>query len=223
LPEQLSEFLDPLYQCAFENLMAKLDQYFDTVATINMQAQDNHFIKPSEATELGDEGFIILLKFLDLMERLDLPDKRIEVEQISLVFARWVIRYQGQLRYIEPVVSALAQLASILHDKPSLLNLADLMGEISDACAPECQQISDDKNQPGAWRLLQINRSMVATRTQDIDMMTRAFDELLMYLPEAAAGFFERGINQLETENYPQYVRDIIVRYHSNKPSKYLH
>ncbi|MFT5505262.1 MAG: hypothetical protein ACI8XC_002981, partial [Gammaproteobacteria bacterium] len=131
--------------------------------------------------------------------------------------------YQGQLRYIEPIVKALAQLASIFHDKSSLLILAELMGEISDACDPETRQSSDDKNHPGAWRLLQINRSMIATRTQDIAMMTRAFDELLMYLPDAAAGFFERGINQIETENYPQYVRDIIVRYHSNKPSKYLH
>jgi hypothetical protein len=223
LPDQLTEYLDPLYQCDFDNLMGKLDQYFDIVATVNMQAQDNYFIKPSEATEIGDEGFIMLLKLLDLMDRLDLPDKRIEIEQISLVFARWIIRYQGQLRYIEPIVKALAQLASILHDKPSLLSLADQMGEISDACAPETRQLSDDKNQPGAWCLLQINRSMVATRTQDIDMMTRAFDELLMYLPDAAASFFESGINQIDTGNYPQYVLDIIVRYHGNKPSKYLH
>jgi len=41
-----------------------------------------------EATEISDYGFVLLLKLVDLMERLDMPHKRREIEQISLVIAR---------------------------------------------------------------------------------------------------------------------------------------
>ena len=81
LPNDLSEYFDPAYQKAFDNLMQSLDAFFDTIVTINMQASESHFICPDEATQIGDEGFIILLKLINLMEKLDLPHKGAEIEQ----------------------------------------------------------------------------------------------------------------------------------------------
>ena len=41
------------------------------------------------------------------MERLDLPHRRREIEQISLVIARWPMSYKGNINYLEPVVNAI--------------------------------------------------------------------------------------------------------------------
>jgi hypothetical protein len=49
---------------------------FNSVASVNMRANEDKMIEPSEATEISNYGFVLLLKLVDLMERLDLPHKR---------------------------------------------------------------------------------------------------------------------------------------------------
>ena len=72
LPEELAEYFDEAYQAAFDQLMQALEQFFDVTETVNQQAADDHIISNVEATEIGDHGFILLLKLVDLMEKLDL-------------------------------------------------------------------------------------------------------------------------------------------------------
>jgi hypothetical protein len=91
LPKQLEDHLDDDYRRGLENLLARLEEFFNIVASVNLRANEDKLIEPDEATEISDYGFVLLLKLVDLMERLDLPHKRKEIEQISLVFARWTI------------------------------------------------------------------------------------------------------------------------------------
>ncbi|MDH3534199.1 MAG: hypothetical protein OER87_00440, partial [Gammaproteobacteria bacterium] len=140
LPRQLDEYLDDDYRRGLNNLLAKFEEFFNIVASVNLRANEDRIIDAAEATEISDYGFVLLLKLVDLMERLDLPHKRKEIEQISLVFARWTISYDGTINYLEPVVNAIAQLANLMQEKEALLALSDLIAEIVDHCSAELKQ-----------------------------------------------------------------------------------
>lgn len=76
LPRQLDEYLDDDYRRGLDNLLGKFEEFFNIVASVNMRADEDKMIEPSEATEISNYGFVLLLKLVDLMERLDLPHKR---------------------------------------------------------------------------------------------------------------------------------------------------
>lgn len=165
----------------------------------------------------------MLLKLVDLMERLDLPHKRKEIEQISLVFARWTISYNGTINYLEPVVNAIAQLANLMQEREALLALSELIAEIVDHCSLELKKDQEDDAELRPWRLLHINRGIVATRTDDLAVMKQAFDEFLIYLPQEANGFFAEGMKEMEALDYPPHVRRVMEFYFNQNPSISVH
>jgi len=223
LPAELSIYFDNAYQKAFDQIMEALEQFFDITSTVNQQASDDHVISSTEATEIGDHGFILLLKLVNLMEKLDLPHKRKEIEQISLIFARWVIHFNGQLKHIEPVVNAFAHSANSMNEKKSLLALVELMNMVVDASSNEIKHDLESSNIYRPWRLLHINRGIVATRTHDTDIMKKVFDEMILYLPQDAAGFFSEGMQEMDALDYPPNVRKIIEEYFLHQPKMKLH
>lgn len=223
LPEKLKEYFDSAYQRAFDQIMQSMTQFFDVTATVNHQAAENHTLKHSEATEIGEHGFILLLKLIDLMEKLDLPHKRQEIEQISLIFARWIILYGGKLNHIEPIVNAFAQNANNLQDKKSLVALVELMGMVIDASSDVIRHDLDSSSLYRPWRLLHINRGIVATRTNDVNIMKKVFDEMILYLPQDATSFFSEGMQEMEDLDYPPNVRKVIEQYYLHKPKVKLH
>lgn len=223
LPQQLETYFDEAYQAAFDQLMQALDQFFDVAKTIDQQASDDHLISQREATEIGDHGFVLLLKLIDLMEKLDLPHKRQEIEQISLIFARWIIQHKGQLKHIEPVVNAFAHSANSMQEKQSLLALVELMSLVVDASADDIKHDLDSNNLYRPWRLLHINRGIVATRTHDEVIMRKVFDEMMFYLPQDASSFFSEGMQEMDALDYPPNVRKIIEEYYLHPPRLKLH
>lgn len=219
LPAELEEYLDDDYQKALARLLSDFSHFFDIVASINIKSKEKQIIAKQEATDIGEQGFILLLKLIDLMERLDLPHKRKEVEQISLIFARWIVLYKGKINHPEPVVNAFAQLANLLQDKASLVVLSDLMSKVIEACTPEIKQDKAKPDPNRSWRLLHFNRAIVATRTHDLDIMKQAFNEMLVYLPDEAQVFFNQGMKEMDEQEYPAHVRQLMEFYQSQKPS----
>ena len=224
LPTQIDSRLDDAYRLPFAHLMDAFDQYFNILASINIQASENHVISSTEATDIGEHGFVLLLQTIDLMDKLDLPHKRKEIEQVSLIFARWILRYNGRIVHLEPIVNACAQLANLLQDKNALKVLYGLMTQIADSCTTEIKQdFGADHHQLRPWRLLHINLCIVATRSHDPEMMRKAFDEMLVQLPQEASGFFAEGMKEMEALNYPPHVRNLMEFYHTQKPSLNIH
>ena len=224
LPSQIDGCLDDAYRQPFANLMDAFDQFFNILASVNIQASEDQIISSTEATNIGEHGFVLLLQTIDLMDKLDLPHKRREIEQVSLIFARWILRYRGRIIHLEPIVNACAQLANQLKDKNALKVLYSLMTQIVDGCTTEIKQdLSADHNQLRPWRLLHINRGIVATRSHDPEIMRKAFDELLIQLPLEANGFFAEGMKEMEALNYPSHVRNLMEFYHTQKPALGLH
>ncbi len=110
-----------------------------------------------------------------------------------------------------------------MRDKTSLKSLSELMSKVVDGCSLEIKRDLDEKNQLRPWRLLHLNRGIVATRTYDLDIMKKAFDELLIYLPEEAPEFFNEGMKEMDELDYPSHVRELMEFYHSQKPEVRVH
>jgi hypothetical protein len=224
LPQQLDEFLDDDYRNGLNALLDKFEEYFNIVASVNLRSSEDKIIDATEATEISDYGFVLLLKLIDLMERLDLPHKRKEIEQISLVFARWTISYNGTINYLEPVVNAIAQLANLMKEREALLALSELIADIVDHCSLELKKDQfGDNEEFHPWRLLHVNRGIVATRTHDLEVMKQAFDEFLIYLPQQATGFFAEGMKEMDALDYPPHVRKVMEFYFHQNPSVRVH
>ncbi len=222
LPEQLRDYLDEDYSRGLAQLLDRFEELFNIIAGINLRADEGRIIDAAEATEISDYGFVLLLKLVDLMERLDLPHRRREIEQISLVFARWTISYGGTINTLEPLVNAIAQLANLLQEKQALVELCELIDDIVAHCSTELMR-DDDEDAVRAWRLLHVNRGIVATRSHDLDAMKRAFDDFLRYLPSDATGFFAEGMKEMDALNYPDHVREVMEFYSQQNPSVRLH
>lgn len=223
LPEQLADYLDPDYERALEAVLDALEQFFDIAETIDHQAAEGRHITPAEATEIGNHGIVLLLQMIDLMEKLDLPHKRHELEHIALVFARWTLKQGGELQHLEPLVNAFAHAANQIKDRSRLRQLAELMGQVVDAASSELKQDLGGQELYRPWRLLHINRGIVATRSQDTELMRRVFDEMLFYLPQEAASFFEEGMEEMDALDYPPHVRQLIEEYHAKRHNPRLH
>lgn len=223
LPAQLEVYFDEAYQRAFDRLISSFEQFFDIAETVNQQADDDHVISTTEATEIGEHGFILILQMIDLMEKLDLPHKRREIEQISLIFARWVIKFQGQLNHIEPLVNAFAHSANNMHEKSSLKALVELMSMVVDACSDEIKHDLQSTDLYRPWRLLLINRCIVATRTHDIELMKKVFDDFIFFLPQDAQGFFNEGLQEMDALDYPPEVEKLIEQYSRQQPRIRIH
>jgi hypothetical protein len=59
-----------------------------------------------------------------------------------------------------------------------------------------------------------MNYSIVATRTLTPELMEAAFRVLTEKLPEDAPRFFDEGMQQMDAQNYPPAVREVMEKYH---------
>ena len=123
------------------------------------------------------------------------------------------MRHEGLIGILEPVVNLLAGLANRVHEPEELEPLALFMGRIIQASAEPIKQDLEKNNPSRPWRVLHINRGIVATRTHNPEIMVQVFDDLVRYLPEDAPTFFAEGMQQMEELNYPLPVRVIMGRY----------
>lgn len=197
-PGQLAEAIEQ-----FLTIIARIDEEEGKVGT---PAND-------DATQLGDYGMTLLTDLSAWAGQLNLPVPRQDLEIVMLSAADWVMRHEGQIRTLDPVVNALANFANRMHDPASLEPLILFMGRVAQASAKYIKQDLEKTNPGRPWRVLHLNRGIVATRTHNPALMEKVFDDLVRYLPEDAPAFFAEGMQQMEALNYPQPVRKIMGRY----------
>jgi hypothetical protein len=167
-----------------------------------------------DISELGDYAFALFGDLITWSRRLLNTELEAGFEQQSLTLALWFARHGAELRGLEIIVNACANLANRLSEPAALEALCAAMGELMNATAPTIQQDIDNTNPGRPWRILNLNRGIVATRTHNPATMENAFRTLVVHLPEDAPAFFREGMAQMTALNYPAQVHEVMERYY---------
>ena len=167
-----------------------------------------------DITELGEYGFRLQENLASLVDQAGPAELKDTMAALIVDLALWVAAHGGRLDSIEALVDALALIANRTTDPRELGRLNEVMGRIIDAVSPLIREDLEKINPGRPWRVLLLNRCIVATRSHDADRMTEAFDFLVDHLPEDAPGFFAAGMQQMEALDYPAHVRRVMEKYH---------
>jgi len=200
--------------------IAAMQQFFDIAKGVD--ASKTEFVS-NDISDVGEHGLMLLEKLVLKAGSLNDIEDKTDLEQIALVIAEWIIQRDGKINILEPIVDALAQVANAVSDTEQLIALADFMGEIADACSDTIKQDIEIGNMHRPWRILNINRGIVATRTNDPQTMRRVFTELIKALPMDAPGFFKEGMSEMIRLNYPDHVRDVMQEYFDQTDMPQIH
>jgi len=176
-----------------------------------------------ELTELGDHGLTLLARLQDWAQELGLSGQRERISRLLPALAVWATRHGAELVSLESVVNALAELANHTFDHAELATLSKLAGEIMAATSPAISEDLEKTNPGRPWRVLNINRAILATRSHDTQLMESAFQALIRNLPEEAPRFFSEGMEQTDALDYPPQVRDLMERYYREWSTQTLH
>jgi hypothetical protein len=196
-------------------IMASLQQLRDIVASNNDNPGE---LTASEVTEIGEYSMQLLANASQILQRLNDTELQQYNGVLAVSMALWTGAQGGQINMLEPLVDTLAWLANHLQDEPSLGRLSDILGELMSACSLAISSDLDNTNPGRPWRVLNINRGIVATRSHDTELMREAFDTLVHNLPQDAASFFDQGMSEMDRLGYPDHVRKIVQEYANRHP-----
>ncbi len=177
-----------------------------------------------DVSELADYGLTLLLELSNMATDLGLEPQVNQLDQLALSLALWVVRQEGELSSLELVVNGLARIANHFSDPFELERLFFIMSEIVDALSPMLLEMDTAPEQLHPWQLLMLNRAIVATRSHLAQLMETAFADVVERMPDEAPAFFQEGLAQVEIQDYPEPVREVIERYARECPiSRTLH
>jgi hypothetical protein len=131
-----------------------------------------------------------------------------------LALACCAVRGGGELSHLQPVVDAAAELASREREPARIRLLHQMTDDIVRGLAARFSGAEPSSERFQVWRVLLINRAIVATRTLEPELMVPAFDALVEELPADAPAFFREGMRQVDALGYPPAVREVMRRYH---------
>lgn len=186
-------------------------QLADMLAHVEGAASDPE-ANPAEINTLGEYGLHLLEEQSQLAASLDQATLANQIEQQCLPFALWIARHGGEIRHLAPVVNALAHYANMASHPQTMGHLYTCCCELIEAASPACEE-QPSRGAQHPWRLLLLNRAIVATRSHNPELMEAAFDAIVDHLPGEAHRFFAEGMEQMAVIDYPDTVRDVVRRY----------
>ncbi len=204
-------------------LAEAIEQFFTVAMRLDREQGETGAILNDDVSQIGDYGLQLLTDLSNWAQQLALDNARHEIALVSLGAADWIMRHQGEIRAPELVVDALADLANTTQDRETLKQLEQFMTATLQALTAFIQQDLEKTNPGRPWRVLHVNRAIVATRIHDADIMTRVFDEFVQALPEEAPRFFAEGMVQMDKLDYPQHVRGIMEKYYNSWCGRIMH
>jgi len=216
----LKQFLDIINQTELS------DQLKDRFVTNppDIKARFEHrSLSQKELSDVGNQGLQLLDTLSEWAQVLDLPNQSHKINAIMVMLALWIARHGGKLSSIESVVNTMAEIANATTDPGVLTELSDMMGELINAVSIEMMFDFDNVDHQHPWKILNLNRGIIATRSHDTGLMEMVFDELIRNVPEDAEQFFEQGMQQMEALDYPDHVRRVMTRYLEQSKSRLLH
>lgn len=204
-------------------LIATLEQFFTMLAEIDDRYGREAALPDDDAARLGNGGLLTLTELTEIGQQLGLVQAKAELERLAVSVGDWIIRHHGQVRVLDPIVNGLAVVANELHEPPALEDMTAFMGQLMQATDRDIAADADKSDERRPWRILQLNRAIVATRSYNTELMSGVFDDLIQGLPGDAKEFFREGMRQMEVVQYPARVRAVMTHYFQALTQNSLH
>lgn len=168
-----------------------LSQLVDMLGHVQ-HAEANAQVNPAEINTLGEYGLHLLEEMSQTAASLDQASLAAQIEQLCLPFAIWIARHGGEVRNLSPVVNALAHYANRASHPQTMAVLYTYCCEIIEAASPACEEPPRSGTRH-PWRLLLLNRGIVATRSHNPELIEAAYDAIVEHLPNEARSFSPRA------------------------------
>lgn len=163
---------------------------------------------------LGDYGIQLMTDLALWAQALHLSKPLSEFRIATFALTWWIAQHGGELSRLEPVVDTLAFVANAIKTPHELERLFAAVSEIMESVSPAIAQDLDQSNLGRPWRILVLNRAIVATRSHQPALMELAFQSLGELLPDDAPSFFREGMEQMDALNYPDHVRKVMEKHY---------
>lgn len=176
-----------------------------------------------DLTRIGDYGLELFTDMGEWADKMSMAQERDMLQQLIVPVCVWLSRHGAELRTLEPIVNSIALMANNLGDVHEMEQLCNVLGEIMDAVAPQLKQDIEQDDTLSPWRILNLNRGIIATRSHNTILMEDAFQALTDNSPEDAPAFFREGVEQMEALNYPDPVKAVMLKYFKEWVTPTLH
>ena len=200
----MCQAIDNMSQLA--DVMRAIEQADDPAQAKDPQHRDIH--------TLCEYALQLLTSLSDTATALDLSEQAQELENLYLPIVVWDARHGGEIRQIHPVVNAIAYFANHSAEPEFMVQLYDLATEVFNAVSLRVLEEIPASNPEHPGRLLILNRAISATRSLQAARMEPAFESVVEWLPDGALAFFAEGMEQMDSLEYPQPMRDLLSRYY---------
>ncbi len=226
-PDALSQILDAIAdaiaplsisQRSSKNMANNPQQTVTALRQMREIIQSDHYsddsLTATKVTEIGEYAVQLLSNTSQILQRLNDMYLQRQNGLLTVGIALWVGENGGYISRLESLADTLAWLANQLTDPEELAELSDVFGKLIRAVSPTISSDLDSINPGHPWRVLNINRGIVATRTHKPEVMEEVFRVLIRNLPQDAPDFFAHGMSEMDRVGYPDHVRVIMKKYY---------
>jgi len=191
-------------------LASALSDFFQMASGVEHAQQQ---LEPAVASELGHHALDLADRLSYQLRQLDIHDQRDNLAGLFASLAVWFARRGAELENLTGTADAFASLVNGEQDAQALKGLSLLMEEVLQAASDDIRVDEDQSDPWRPWRVLNLNKGIAVTRSLDPGLMEETFEELGLRLPNDVPGFFADGKRQMDAQDVPQAVRDVMNRY----------
>lgn len=196
-------------------MLAAVQQSVDIMERVDVDqhSKNSEPLREKEVTEIGDYALSLLEELSVIAANRGLQESMLALQRLSIPVALWVARHGGRISQLDTVVNAFASYANEIRQPEPLQQLSDAIERVVGAVTDEIRRDLEGTNPMRPWRILNLNWGIVATRSHNVDVMERVFEQLMKNIPADVKSFFQEGMQQMDVVGYPDHVREVMGKY----------
>ena len=201
-------------------LASALSDFFELASGLESQDQQ---LESEDISEVAHYAMDLIDRLESQLWYLDIHDLRDNLSRLFVSLAVWFVQRNAVMDNLQGAANSFAILVNGENNPNELATMSRLMDEVLEAASDE-MKIDEDRSDPWRpWRVLNLNSGVAATRALDSELMRTIFEKMERRLPYDLPGFFADGKRQMDTQEVPQEVRDVMTMFAEKWPAKPPH
>jgi len=196
-------------------LASAMSDFFELAAGIEEQNQ-----QPDEAsmTEVAHYALDLLDRLASQIWHLDIHDQRDNMALLFVSVAVWLARHGSRLENLGATADSFAILVNAENDAEALETYSRYIDDVLEAATENLKQDQDKSDPWRPWRVLNLNSGVASTRSLNTELMQEIFSKMEKRLPYDLAGFFSDGKKQMDAQDVPEEVREVMTKFAKKWP-----